>query len=138
MKVTIEKVIDAYLKLRVEKEIKDAKHREEIKLLKDKMTKLEGWIKTPADEQGVTSFRTEHGTAFLTTSDYANVADWDSVLRYIQKHEAFDLLEKRVSKMAVRGYIDLHKSVPPGVNYGTAISVSVRKPTVKAEETTGE
>lgn len=138
MKVTIEKVIDAYLKLRVEKEIKDAKHREEIKLLKDKMTKLEGWIKTQADEQGVTSFRTEHGTAFLTTSDYANVADWDSVLRYIQKHEAFDLLEKRVSKMAVRGYIDLKKSVPPGVNYGTAISVSVRKPTVKAEETTGE
>ena len=138
MKVTIEKVIDAYLKLRVEKEIKDAKHREEIKLLKDKMTKLEGWIKTPADEQGVTSFRTEHGTAFLTTSDFANVADWDSVLRYIQKHEAFDLLETRVSKMAVRGYIDLHKSVPPGVNYGTAISVSVRKPTVKAEETTGE
>ena len=138
MKVTIEKVIDAYLKLRVEKEIKDAKHREEIKLLKDKMTKLEGWIKTQADEQGVTSFRTEHGTAFLTTSDFANVADWDSVLRYIQKHEAFDLLEKRVSKMAVRGYIDLHKSVPPGVNYGTAISVSVRKPTVKAEETTGE
>ena len=138
MKVTIEKVIDAYLKLRIEKEIKDAKHREEIKLLKDKMTKLEGWIKTQADEQGVTSFRTEHGTAFLTTSDYANVADWDSVLRYIQKHEAFDLLEKRVSKMAVRGYIDLHKSVPPGVNYGTAISVSVRKPTVKAEETTGE
>ena len=109
-----------------------------VKLLKDKMTKLEGWIKTQADEQGVTSFRTEHGTAFLTTSDYANVADWDSVLRYIQKHEAFDLLEKRVSKMAVRGYIDLHKSVPPGVNYGTAISVSVRKPTVKAEETTGE
>jgi len=138
MKVTIEKVIDAYLKLRVEKETKDAKHREEVKLLKDKMTKLEGWIKTQADEQGVTSFRTEHGTAFLTTSDYANVADWDSVLRYIQKHEAFDLLEKRVSKMAVRGYIDLNKSVPPGVNYGTAISVSVRKPTVKAEETTGE
>ena len=138
MKVTIEKVIDAYLKLRVEKEIKDAKHREEIKLLKDKMTKLEGWIKTQADEQGVTSFRTEHGTAFFTTSDYANVADWDSVLRYIQKHEAFDLLEKRVSKMAVRGYIDLKKSVPPGVHYGTAISVSVRKPTVKAEETTGE
>ena len=138
MEVSIDKVIQAYLKLRVQKETMDAKHRENIKDIKDKMNKLEGWIKTQADEQGVTSFRTEHGTAFLTTSDYANVADWDSVLRYIQKHEAFDLLEKRVSKMAVRGYIDLHKSVPPGVNYGTAISVSVRKPTVKAEETTGE
>jgi ATP-dependent Lon protease len=138
MKVTVEKVIDAYLKLRIEKETKDAKHREEVKAIKEKMGKLEGWIKTQADEQGVTSFRTDNGTAFLTTSDYANVADWDSVLRYIQKHEAFDLLERRVSKMAVRGYIDLNKSVPPGVNYGTAISVSVRKPTVKAEETTGE
>ena len=138
MEVTVDKVINAYLKLRVQKEVSDAKHRENIKTIKDKMVLMEGWIKTQADKQGVTSFRTANGTAFLTTSDYANVADWDSVLRYIQKHEAYDLLEKRVSKMAVRGYIDLNKSVPPGVNYGTAISVSVRKPTVKAEETTGE
>ena len=138
MEVTVDKVINAYLKLRVQKEVSDAKHRENIKTIKDKMVLMEGWIKTQADKQGVTSFRTANGTAFLTTSDYANVADWDSVLRYIQKHEAYDLLEKRVSKMAVRGYIDLNKSVPPGVNYGTAISVSVRKPTVKAEETIGE
>jgi len=133
MDLTIDKVIDTYLKFRIQKEVLETKHKEEVKKLKEKMGLIEGWIKTEADKQGVTSFKTENGTAFLTTSDYANVADWDSVLRYIQKHEAYDLLEKRVSKMAVRGYIDLNKSVPPGVNYGTAISVSVRKPTVKAE-----
>ena len=60
MEVSIDKVIQAYLKLRVQKETMDAKHRENIKDIKDKMNKLEGWIKTQADEQGVTSFRTEH------------------------------------------------------------------------------
>ena len=49
MEITVNKVIDAYLKLRVQKETMDAKHRENIKNIKDKMNKLEGWIKTQAD-----------------------------------------------------------------------------------------
>ena len=43
------------------------------------------------------------------------------------------MLEKRVSKNAVRGYIDEHKEVPSGVNYGTRIDINVRKPSTKAE-----
>ena len=66
--------------------------------------------------------------------DFANVADWDAVLTFIRENDAFDMLEKRVSKTAVRGYIDLTKAVPPGITYGTKLSVSVRKPTVKAED----
>jgi hypothetical protein len=44
------------------------------------------------------------------------------------------MLEKRVSKLAVRGYIDANKAVPPGITYGTKLEVNIRKPGDKADD----
>jgi hypothetical protein len=129
----VDEVIAAYMKLRSKKEAVEAQVKDEVKALKSKMEKLEAWIKEQADAQGVTSFKTKHGTAFLTTTDYANVADWDAVLDFIRDNEAFDMLEKRISKIAVRGYIEQNKAVPPGVNYGTKLDVNIRKPAVGSD-----
>jgi len=134
MTVTVDDVVAAYLKLRLKKEAIEAQVKDEVKTLKDKMEQLEAWIKEQADAQGVTSFKTKHGTAFLTTTDYANVADWDSVLTFIRENEAYDMLEKRISKVAVRGYIDANKAVPPGVNYGTKLEVNIRKPVNRVDD----
>ncbi len=133
MSVNIDEVIATYMKLRGQKESVEAEVKEKVSVIKAKMEKLEAWIKEQADTQGVTSFKTKHGTAFLTTTDYANVADWDALLNFIRENEAFDLFEKRVSKVAVRGYIDQTKAVPPGVNYGTRLDVNIRKPTASVE-----
>lgn len=130
----MEEVVGAYLKLRNKKEAIEGAVKEEVKAIKEKMVKLEAYIKKEADRQGVTSFKTLNGTAFVTTTDFAQVADWDSVLGFIKKNEAWDMLEKRVSKNAVRGYIDANKSVPDGVNFGTRIDINVRKPTAKVED----
>ena len=86
------------------------------------------------DAQGLTSFKSDYGTAFLTTTDYANVGDWDAVLDFIRDNDAYDMLEKRVSKIAVRGYIEANKAVPPGITYGTKLEVNIRKPGAKAED----
>ena len=69
----------------------------------------------------------------MTTTDYANIADWDEVVQFIKDNDAYDLFEKRVSKTAVRGYIDQNNAVPAGVNYGTKLSVNIRRPTVKGD-----
>jgi hypothetical protein len=127
-------VIRTYMKLRDQKAAIEGEVKERISGLKAKMEKLEAWIKTQADVQGVTSFKSEFGTAFLTTTDYANVADWDAVLDFIRDNEAYDMLEKRVSKIAVRGYIESTKAVPPGITYGTKLEVNIRKPGAKAED----
>jgi len=134
MSLTIDQVISAYLKLRNKKESIEAETKDKVKGLKEQMAKLEAWIKEKADTDGVTSFKTAHGTAFLTTTDYANVADWDAVLNFIVENDAYDMLEKRVSKTAVRGYIEATKAVPSGVNYGTRIDVNVRKPAAKVDD----
>lgn len=133
MEVNVEQVVAAYMKLREKKKAIEAKADEEVNAIKVKMEKFETWIREKANEDGVTSFKTRSGTAFLTTTDYANVADWDAVLNFIKTNQAFDMLERRISKTAVRSYIDAHKEVPAGVDYGTRLIVNVRKPTTKAE-----
>ncbi len=134
MTVNVDDVVATYMKLRSQKEAIEAEVKDKVAGIKAKMEKLEAWIKEQADLQGVTSFKTKHGTAFLTTTDYANVADWDAVLDFIRNQEAYDMLEKRISKIAVRGYIEANKAVPPGVNYGTKLEVNIRKPALKVED----
>ena len=127
-------VIRTYMKLRDQKAAIEAEVKERVAELKAKMEKLETFLKAQMDAQGLTSFKSDYGTAFLTTTDYANVADWDAVLGFIRDNEAFDMLEKRVSKIAVRGYIEANKAVPPGITYGTKLEVNIRKPGAKSEE----
>ena len=131
--ITVDEVVAAYLKLRDKKAQIKAEADQKAGEITVKMDKLETWVKQQADTQGVTSFKTKHGTAFLTTVDFANVADWDAVLTFVRENDAYDMFEKRISKTAVRGYIDQTKAVPPGVNYGTRIEVNVRKPTSKED-----
>lgn len=129
--ITIDKAIEAVIKLRNKKSAIEAEVKDKVSEIKAKIDKLEAFIKVRADELGVTSFKTDAGTAFLTTSDFANVADWGAVLDFIKENGAYDLLEKRVNKSAVRVYMDQLNTVPPGINYGTMISVNVRKPSAK-------
>jgi hypothetical protein len=133
MSFNIDDVVKTYMKLREHKATIEAETKDRVAAIKLNLDKLEAYIKEQADAQGVTSFKTKHGTAFLTTTDYATVGDWDSVLNFIKENEAFDMLEKRVSKTAVRGYIEKNKEVPPGITYGTKLDVNVRKPTASAE-----
>lgn len=132
--LTVDQVIEGYMKLRLKKEAAEAKVKDELSTISQQMVKLETWLQQQAEAQGVTSFKTPHGTAFLQTVDFANVADWDATLNFIRTNDAYDMLERRVSKSAVRAYIDEHKQVPPGINYGTRINVNVRKPTTKVED----
>lgn len=126
---TVADVIKRYMELRAKKEQIEAETKERLGKIKEKQAKLEAWLKMKADEDGVTSFKTEYGTAFMTTNDYANVADWDAVLSFVKENDAYDMLQKRVSKDAVRSYIESHNRVPPGVSYGHKIDVNIRRPT---------
>ena len=134
MEITTDTVIKSYLGYRAEKEALEQKTKQQVAVIKEKMAKLEKWLKDKMDSDGETSKKTASGTAFITTTDFANVADWDAVLSYIKDNEAWDMLERRVSKRAVRGYIEANKTVPSGVNYGTRIDVNVRKPVAKADD----
>lgn len=129
--MNIDDVIRLYIKLRGKKIEIETKAKEEIAAIKEKMDKIEAYLKAQMDEQGVMSFKSEHGTAFLVTKDYAEVADWNEVIKFVRENDYFDMLEKRVSKLAVRDYVERYQKVPPGINYGTKMEVNIRKPGAK-------
>ena len=54
----MEDVIKAYITLRNEKDAIEGEVKDKVKAIKEKMVKLEAYIKKQADEQGVTSFKT--------------------------------------------------------------------------------
>lgn len=131
---TIKDVISTALKLRAQKDAIDAKAKQEVADIKAKIEKLEAYLKLRLDAQQLTQFKCDSGTVFLTTTDYANVADWDATLEFIKENNRFDLLNKAVNKTAVRSFIEESKAVPPGVNYGTKIEVNIRKAAARAED----
>jgi hypothetical protein len=77
--------------------------------------------------QGASSFKTEGGTAFITRKEQATVKDWEATLQYIRENEAYDLLERRVSRIAVRTLVD-EGTPPPGVDYSVKLGVNIRRP----------
>jgi hypothetical protein len=131
MSVTVDKVIAKYMRLRERKAAIEAEVKEQLEAVKTDMAKLEAWLMKKLDEDGLTSFKTDHGTAFLTTTDFANVEDWDATLKFIIENKAYDMLQRRVSKDAVRAHIDDTKEVPAGIKYGTKLEISIRKPTAR-------
>ena len=128
MEPKVDEVISTYLRLRSKKEKIEAEVKDKVSGLKTKMEKIESWLQRKADAEGVTSFSAKGvGTAFVTKTDYANVSDWDAVLDFIKENDSYEMLERRVSKKAVRDYIQESKAVPPGITYGTRVGVNIRK-----------
>lgn len=133
MSATIGDVIRTYMTIREKKAFIVAQAKEQTDKLDAALEKIETFILSQANAQGVTSFKSEHGTAFVSTVDYANVENWDALLEHIRQTNQYELLNKAVNKTAVRGFLDQHKTVPPGVKYGTKIGINVRKPSNSAE-----
>jgi hypothetical protein len=128
--MNIEDAIGAYLKLRNKKESLEAETKQKTDSIGKLMTKLEQFLMEECDKQGVDSFKTNNGTAFLKEADYASVEDWDAVIEFIEKSKSYEFLTKKVNKIAVREYIDENGgALPPGMTYGVRRGLSVRIPT---------
>ena len=101
--------------------------------LKHLMDGIEDRLKTMMHELGAKSLRTEHGTPYIAYQESATVADWDALLTYIKECEAWDLLERRVSKTGVKNIMEEDRNgqyqnpPPPGVNFTRFEVVNVRR-----------
>ena len=126
--MNIDQVIAGYVALRSQKEALSKKQKEEMAPLNDKMDKLELWLRSQLQAQGVTSIASKgNGTAFLETKTDAGVEDWDATLEWVKVTGAWEFLEKRVAKSVVKDYMEAHGEVPPGIKISQEVVVRVRK-----------
>lgn len=130
--VKVDLIVKLYMAKRHQKELLEAAHKDAVKALNDEMLKIEGFLMQQMDAEGVSSYKTEYGTAFKSTTDFANVADWSMTLDFIIENKKLEMLERRVNKTAVRAYMEETGGIVPGVNYGQKVSINIRKPTATA------
>ncbi len=114
-------------------ELKDRKSvlTEEINKIKAVEEKLENWLLWSLQNSGLTKMGVESPTVgkvtvFSRTKVSYRVGDWNTVLSYIQTHNAYDLLVKNVSSTAVKELAEQGTEIP-GLSSFSEEVVSVRK-----------
>jgi hypothetical protein len=130
---TVDAAIEAYVALRDElREFqRGVKTRED--LLKSQLDEISMWLRDKADEIGVDSFKTKHGTAYRNLKESYRIGDWDAFVAYIKETDNFQLFEKRVAKNAAK---EIHREgqIPPGLDYVTEVEFNVLRPKKTTEE----
>lgn len=131
MEVQIEQLVGKYVELRdaverITAEAKDALAKQ-VAPMQNAMQVIQGELMKRANAQGVTSFKTSAGTAFITTKTECGVQDWDATIAHILETGNTALLNHAVNKTAVQQYINLHEKLPPGVKWNVTREIQVRR-----------
>ena len=123
------KAVKAYIDLRDQVADIEREAKERVAGVKEKMEKLSIWIEQQASKDGLEKVPTKYGTVFWTVVDSCSVQNSTAFFDFVRENEAWELLEKRASKLAVRDYIQTHNNLPPGIDYSTRKSINVRSKT---------
>lgn len=123
----VDEVIAKYIELRDKKDQINADAKAAVKAVDANLDIIEAWLLNQANEQGVSSFACDIGTAFVKETDFANVSDWNLTVDFIKKNELWQMLKKDVNKTAVKEFIDANGVPPPGVNWGSKREIQVRR-----------
>lgn len=122
--ITADRLVKAYIKIRdARKELsqQDAKLEEQQHMIQDKLLEI-------CKETGAESLRTEFGTVTKRISKNYWTHDWESFYKFVKEHDAFPLLQRRISVTAMSEFLeeypDLH---PPGLNVDASYTISVRR-----------
>lgn len=80
---------------------------------------LENWFTLRAQEDGLKNIPTSLGNAHWTTLNSATVAEPGVFKQFVIENAAWDLIDARAAKLAVKSYVEGHGVPPPGVNYAS-------------------
>jgi nanoRNase/pAp phosphatase (c-di-AMP/oligoRNAs hydrolase) len=125
--MTIDKVIEAFIRLRAQKDALKKKQAEEMAPLTENLYKLQTYLQKLLQDSGQQSAKTASGTAFLQTDTAIAIEDFDAILAFIKANNLWPMLEKRVSKSVVTDYIESTSEVPPGLKITREVSCHIRK-----------
>ena len=95
---------------------------------KEKQERIEIEFLKRFNERGIDNVSARGiGTAYRSVRASAKVADWDSLLEFIKKEGAWEMLERRVSKVAVEQFKAETSDLPPGVDWGETQVINFRR-----------
>lgn len=101
----------------------EAEYKSRVAPVKEEIEKLEAALAKLMTDAGIKSAKTRYGTAYFSDVSSVKVVDWIAVLDFIVQNGAWDLLERRINKTALKDSgVDV-----PGVAVEFTRKVNVRR-----------
>jgi hypothetical protein len=128
MDKAIDKIVAVYIKIRNAKEDLTREYDTKVATLDDQMRTLKEELLKISKETGVTSFKTENGTAYRTIKNRYWTNDWESFYGFMREHGTMELLEKRIHQTNMREFLEDRPDVhPPGLNVDQEYEITIRR-----------
>ena len=132
VKIDLNKMVSAYLKLRDAIDEMEERHKDELTALQDQFEVVGNELLKQCNEQNIDAIRTPVGTISRRISTRYWTSDWDSMYRFIKEHDAPFLLEQRIHVSNMREFLENNPDAfPVGLQAERKYTVQVRKPTKK-------
>ena len=112
----------------------EKRHEEELKDYKESLEQVRGHLQQFFTETGQVNTKTSAGTAFLSTTYRASLADPKAFMDFVQEFQYFSLLDRKANVTAVRAFVKQKKTLPPGVNLTGVAKVNIRRPGQKDDD----
>lgn len=122
------KLVKAHINIRNARAELKAEYENKDALLKVKQNKIEAALLAYMNESGQVSGKTPFGSFFKQEEIRPTGSDWGALYEWIKDNDAFDCLEKRITRNFVSQYMkDNNGAVPPGVSVMREFVVRVRR-----------
>jgi len=128
MDITADKLVKAYIKMRDKRAELKAAYEEQDNAIKEQMELVESNLLETCKATGAESIKTAHGTAIRSISTRYWTGDWGAMHKFIRDHDALDLVERRISQLAMKNFLRENPDLlPPGLNVDNRYTVTVRR-----------
>jgi hypothetical protein len=125
--MSIDTLVEKYIALRDKKEAIAKRQKAELAPYSSALERIEAVLLGHLNDARLESMRALQGTAYKTTRTSAKVVSWATVLDHIREKELWELLEARVSKVAVEAIVAETGAGIPGVEIVRETCVQVRR-----------
>jgi hypothetical protein len=123
----ISEVVQKYVQIRDRRAERKALYQQADAADEKLQSQIEAKLLQVFNDTGMTSVRTECGTAYVTTRTAATIADKEAFMNYVKEHGEWPLLEVRASKAAVEEFVAANDDLPPGINWRSESVVNIRR-----------
>ena len=126
--ISSDKLAEIYIKIRDKRAELKEKFEEQDNELKAQQDLLAEQMLALCHEQGADSIKTPAGTIIRKVDTRYWTTDWDSMYRFIEEHDAFPLLEKRLHQTNMRQFLEENPDLlPAGLQADSKYTVVVRR-----------
>jgi len=126
--VSIEKLTNAYVKIREKRAELSSKFKEEDETLVSQLDKVKQALLDYCKDEGVESVRTTAGLVYRSTRSRYWTSDWESMYKFVLEHEVPEFFDKRLNQTNVKQFLEENPELlPAGLNVDSEFTISVRR-----------